>query len=71
MVMLNNALQLPQTEGPSFGDSANVSPWARQAVDSITALGLFSGDSNGLLHPGGQLTRGEAAAVFCQVLDLL
>lgn len=71
MVMLNNALQLPQTEGPSFGDSANISPWARQAVDSITALGLFSGDGNGLLHPGGQLTRGEAAAVFCQVLDLL
>lgn len=71
MVILNNALQPPQAQGPTFADSANISPWAESAVSNITALGLFSGDSSGLLHPGGQLTRGEAAAVFCQILDRL
>lgn len=71
MVMLSNALRLPQAEGPVFSDSANISPWALDAVSRATAAGLFSGDNQGLLHPGGQLTRGEAAAVFCQVLDLL
>lgn len=71
MVILNNALQPPQAQGPAFADSSNISLWAQEAVSNITALGLFSGDSNGLLHPGGQLTRGEAAAVFCQVLDRL
>lgn len=71
MVILNNALQPPQAQGPTFADSANISPWAESAVSNITALGLFSGDSSGLLHPGGQLTRGEAAAVFCKILDRL
>ena len=71
MVILNNALQPPQAQGPTFADSANISPWAESAVSNITALGLFSGDSSGLLHPGGQLTRGEAATVFCQILDHL
>lgn len=71
MVILNNALRPPQAQGPTFPDSANVSPWAQQGVNNITALGLFSGGSDGLLHPGGQLTRGEAATVFCQILDRL
>ena len=71
MVMLNNALQLPQAVGPVFADSASISPWAEDAVNRVTALGLFAGDGSGLLHPGGQLTRGEAAVVFCKVLDRL
>ena len=40
-------------------------------MSNVTAIGLFSGDSAGYLHPGGQLTRGEAASIFCQVLNLL
>lgn len=71
MVILNNALQPPQAQGPVFADSGDISSWAETAVNNITALGLFSGDSTNQLHPGGQLTRGEAAAVFCQVLDRL
>ena len=71
MVILDAALSLPDGAAASYPDSASISSWAVQAVENATAAGLFSGDSSGNLNPGGSLTRGEAAAVFCSVLERL
>ena len=71
MVILDAALSLPDGAAASYPDSASISSWAVQAVENATAAGLFSGDSSGNLNPGGQFTRGEAAAVFCAVLERL
>ena len=71
MVILAGALPLPSGTVSSFQDSASISPWAVQAAGQAAAAGLFSGDLEGNLNPGGQLTRGEAAAVFCAVLERL
>ena len=71
MVILAGALSLPDAPAPAFADSAAISPWAVQAAGRAVAAGLFGGDSSGNLNPGGSLTRGEAAAVFCAVLERL
>ena len=71
MVILAGALPLPSGTVSAFRDSSSISPWAVQAAGQAAAAGLFSGDLEGNLNPGGQLTRGEAAAVFCAVLERL
>ena len=71
MVILAKALALPNGTAPAYLDSGSISPWAVQAVGQAVSAGLFSGNDNGYLNPGGSLTRGEAAAVFCAVLERL
>lgn len=47
-----------------FGDSDEVSPWARPAVSAMVYLGYIGGDA-GMLRPKDPMTKGEAA----QLLD--
>lgn len=70
MVILANACQLPEAEGPVFADQAAVSDWAADGVARATAAGLFAGDENGRLNPQASLTRAEAAVVVNAVLDM-
>lgn len=48
----------------SFKDTAKISSWAVDAVDTIRTLGLMSGDEKGNFNPTDDLTRAEAASVF-------
>ena len=43
--------------------------WARTAISNVAAAGLFEGDENGNFNPGQYLTRAQAAALFCRLMD--
>lgn len=52
----------------SFGDAANVSGFAAEAMHWAVGAGIISGD-NGLLKPQGQLIRAEAAAMIMRFIN--
>lgn len=47
-----------------FYDAGSVSPWAAEAVRWVVEQGILQGRADGLLDPGGRLTRAEAAAML-------
>lgn len=55
--------QLPVGEGVAFTDNDKVAPWASEAVDYISAVGLVNGKGGGRFDPQGVTTR-EAAIVL-------
>lgn len=40
-----------KTGGAAFEDSAEISPWAAEAMDAMTASGILGGDAEGRLRP--------------------
>ena len=61
----------PRGDVDAFTDGASVSPWAEEAVSWALGSGLLAGSGDGTLTPGGQATRGEAAAMLRQLVALL
>lgn len=47
-----------------FADSADVSPWAREAMAWAVNIGLIEGRPGGRLDPTGTATRAEVAAIM-------
>lgn len=47
-----------------FSDSAQVSPWAKDAMEWAVAAGLVTGKTGGLLDPGGKASRAEVATII-------
>ncbi|MDF2718131.1 MAG: hypothetical protein K0R28_5056, partial [Paenibacillus sp.] len=58
-----NALLAP------YGDAANISGWAREAVARMIAAGLVEGSDSQLLKPLDNMTRAEAAALMRRLLQ--
>ena len=52
----------------SFGDAANVSDFAQEAMRWAVGAGIISGD-NGMLKPQGELIRAEAAAMIMRFIN--
>lgn len=50
--------------GQSFTDSGGVSGWAMDAVGWAVENGIINGYENGILDPGGQATRAQAAQML-------
>lgn len=67
-VMLYNYAKLTgkqmKTDGASFKDSAQISPWAAEAVNAMSASGILGGDAEGNLRPKSSATRAEAAVML-------
>lgn len=67
-VIIYRALQrkiMPATAGSdSFADSADISDWARDAVDVLKQEGIFNGDEANKFNPHSNTTRAEACKVF-------
>ena len=72
MVILDQALDLPEENGLDFTDTEDIAVWALPAAARVTAAGLMTG-SYGQLLPDAPCTRGEAAALVNALLtsDLL
>lgn len=47
-----------------FNDSADISDYAKEAVNRLSAVGAVSGDENGNFMPFGNTTRAEAAKLI-------
>ena len=48
----------------AYGDAASVSGWAKDAVAWAVATGILNGYPGNHLLPGGEATRGQAAAIL-------
>ena len=47
-----------------FNDSADISDYAKEAVNRLSAVGAVNGDENGNFMPFGNTTRAEAAKLI-------
>lgn len=54
----------------SFQDGAQVSSWAREAMEWACANGILTGDNNGQLRPQADSTRAEVAAMLTRFVSL-
>ena len=52
-----------------FGDYAEITDYAKEAVSSLAAAGIIAG-SDGNFYPGSTLTRAEAAVILCKAYDM-
>lgn len=55
----------------SFGDKANISPYATSALATLVSNGLVAGDTHGNLNPRNGATRAEAAVFLARVYTQL
>ncbi len=66
--MVYKGMELSEAEDlSSFTDSSDVSAYAQEAIGSLTASGIVSGDGTEL-RPNDTLTRAEAAALLVNAL---
>ena len=74
-VMLYNYAKLTgkqmKTGGAAFEDSTEISPWAAEAMDVMTASGILGGDAEGRLRPKSSATRAETAVILKRFLNNL
>ena len=54
-----------------FPDGGDASPWAKEAMEWAVSVGLFKGDQNGNLNPGGKATRAEVATLVERLIGLM
>ncbi len=54
-----------------FADSAMISDYAKEAVKTVRAAGIFGGDELGNFNPKASLSRAEACAILCRLAELL
>jgi hypothetical protein len=50
-----------------YTDRDSINPFRLEAVDLLTALGVFEGDENGALDPQGTFTRAQAAKIVSYI----
>ena len=54
-----------------FADSANISDYAKTAVNTLSGLGIITGYTDGSFNPMGNATRAEAAVIFHRFLNII
>lgn len=54
----------------NFSDSANISPYAREAVSALTSAGIINGMGDGTFAPKAYVTRAQIAKVAYELLNL-
>lgn len=67
MVILNECIKnynLTYGEGEKFADDADISDYAKSAVENMRALGIISGYTDGTFCPKNSITRAEAAKIL-------
>lgn len=64
-----NNISLPNVDNPPavFKDSASVSDWASEGVESMRKTGILQGDPDGKFRPQDGTTRAEAAIIFTRL----
>ena len=55
---------------PTFADSAEIPAWAQDAIYSLHAVGIMTGE-DGYIEPTSALTRGQSAVMLAAMLQYL
>ena len=68
-VMIVKAAQLKPAESTkNFSDKAQISSWAKAAIDTAVANGIMSGYPDNTFKPLATATRAEAATIFANIM---
>lgn len=59
---------MKEGEGKAFSDAEYISEYATEAIDRLSAAGVFGGDDSGRFHPADDANRAEAAVVMNHLL---
>ena len=62
---------IPDGAAKEFKDADEISGYAREAVDALSAMGVAEGDGGGRFAPSASLTRAEAVKLIVAVSDAL
>ena len=54
-----------------YADGSKTSAWAVNAMEWAVSVGLFKGDDNGNLNPGGNATRAEVATLLQRMIGII
>lgn len=54
-----------------FNDSNSIADYAKEAVSTLISAGIFKGDDTGNFCPKAELSRAEACAILCRLVDLI
>lgn len=68
-VMLQRYLNLEVKVTKQYADAGDISPYAVDAINAITAAGYMQG-YNGKFYPHRNITRAETAVLFCNLLGI-
>ncbi|MCH4167110.1 MAG: S-layer homology domain-containing protein [Megasphaera sp.] len=52
-----------------FADESKISPWAKKAVDAMSAAGYMKGGAKNTFNPKNDITRGEAVNVLYRMVS--
>ena len=63
------ALKAAESPAAAFADAAQVSDWAKDAVEAMRLAGILQGDEKSYVNPKAHATRAEAAAVVLRLMD--
>lgn len=64
------AEKLKSGESCEFKDEKDISDYAKEAVNSLSAAKIVTGSENGEFLPKNNMTRAEAAVVFYRLLNM-
>jgi len=71
MVVFNRTMNISLPADLSgFGDSDQISDWAKDSLQTLVALGVVGGDDNLMLNPGKNALRCEVAKIIVSMLAL-
>ena len=68
---LDTALPDGTGSADQYADWDEIAPWAREAVERLTAIGLLSGEGDGRFHPAEEFSRAQAAVMLMRLADFL
>ena len=54
-----------------FADSADISSWATDAVNTVAGLGIVNGRENGIFAPKDNATRAECVTILLKTIKIL
>lgn len=57
-------------EAVEFKDNGDISDYAKDAVSLVSSAKIFGGNDKGQFNPKDGLTRAEACAIICRLMDL-
>ena len=56
-------------KAPVWADDAEISDYAKEAVDTLSFLGIIKGKENNIVDPKGHITRAEVAVVIQRMMN--
>ena len=68
-VIMQRTWPMAAGEEAAFADASEISDYAVEAISALTGAGVLTGYEDHTIAPKASLTRAEAAAILCRILE--